>query len=48
VGNVWSNLTHKDNQLNNNNNFIQNSMLGYYATGHVPELSNGVAWDVVK
>jgi hypothetical protein len=45
-----SNLTHKDNELNNNNNnnFIQNSKFGYYATGHVPELSNGVAWDVVK
>jgi hypothetical protein len=51
VGNVWSNLTHKleDNKFNNNNNnnFIQNSMFGY-ATGHVPELSNGVVWDVVK
>jgi hypothetical protein len=48
VGNVWSNLIHKlgDNQLNNNN-FIQNSMFDH-ARGHVPELSDDVAWDVLS
>jgi hypothetical protein len=45
---MYDGFIHKlgDNQLNNNN-FIQDSMFGH-ATEHVPELSDGVAWDVLS